>query len=76
MPTPSLNTLAASRFHTVNEVVGYRNGKRRPDTDLKDALLDLSLEIGLAIPAAPKQDPQDIPQQLQLGEFMHYHPSR
>ncbi|GFT72734.1 uncharacterized protein TNCV_756271 [Trichonephila clavipes] len=41
----------------------------------KDALLDLSLEIELVIPFSPNQDPQDIPQQLQLGEFVHYHSS-
>ncbi|GFX84563.1 hypothetical protein TNCV_723721 [Trichonephila clavipes] len=72
MPTPSLNALAASNFHAVNQVVSYRNGKRRPDTE---ASLGLSLEIELAIPLTPNQDPQDIPQQLQPGEVMHYHPS-
>ncbi|GFU19864.1 transposon Tf2-9 polyprotein [Trichonephila clavipes] len=41
----------------------------------KDSLSDLSLEIELTIPFAPNQDPQDIPQQLQLGEIVHYHPS-
>ncbi|GFS76052.1 hypothetical protein TNCV_4666611 [Trichonephila clavipes] len=41
----------------------------------KDTLSDLSLEIELDIPFAPKQDPQDIPQQLLLGEVVHYHPS-
>ncbi|GFX77750.1 uncharacterized protein TNCV_1106671 [Trichonephila clavipes] len=41
----------------------------------KDALSDLSLEMELAILFAQNQDPQDIPQQLQLGEVMHYHPS-
>ncbi|GFU77516.1 uncharacterized protein TNCV_3498891 [Trichonephila clavipes] len=41
----------------------------------KDALSDLSLEIKLAIPIAPNQGPQDIPQQLQLGEVVHYQPS-
>ncbi|GFV03722.1 hypothetical protein TNCV_1876701 [Trichonephila clavipes] len=41
----------------------------------KDSLLDLSLEIELAILFAPNQDPQDISQQLQLGEVVHYHSS-
>ncbi|GFY28556.1 uncharacterized protein TNCV_4149871 [Trichonephila clavipes] len=41
----------------------------------KEALSDLSLEIKLAIPFIANQDPQDIPQQLQLGEVVHYHPS-
>ncbi|GFU70619.1 DDE_3 domain-containing protein [Trichonephila clavipes] len=41
----------------------------------KEALSDLSLEIELVIPFSPNQEPQDIPQPLQLGEFMHYHPS-
>ncbi|GFX30633.1 uncharacterized protein TNCV_4861571 [Trichonephila clavipes] len=41
----------------------------------KGALSDLSLEIELVIPFSPNQDTQDIPQQLQLGDFMHYHPS-
>ncbi|GFW76392.1 uncharacterized protein TNCV_1581711 [Trichonephila clavipes] len=41
----------------------------------KDALSDLSLEIELAIPFAPNHHPQDIPQQLQLGGVVHYHPS-
>ncbi|GFT11741.1 uncharacterized protein TNCV_3683971 [Trichonephila clavipes] len=41
----------------------------------KDAVSDFSLEIELAILFTPNQDPQDIPQQLQLGEVVHYHPS-
>ncbi|GFV16001.1 uncharacterized protein TNCV_4240441 [Trichonephila clavipes] len=41
----------------------------------KDSLSDLKLEIQLALPFAPNQDPQDIPQQLQLSEVVHYHPS-
>ncbi|GFV18172.1 uncharacterized protein TNCV_169751 [Trichonephila clavipes] len=39
----------------------------------KDAISDFSLEIELAILFAP--NPQDIPQQLQLGEVVHYLPS-
>ncbi|GFX75958.1 hypothetical protein TNCV_2239291 [Trichonephila clavipes] len=41
----------------------------------KDASSSLSLKIELAIPFTPNQDPQDIPQQLQRGEVVHYHPS-
>ncbi|GFW16265.1 uncharacterized protein TNCV_4264301 [Trichonephila clavipes] len=41
----------------------------------KNALSDLSLEIELAIPFAPNEDPQDIPQQLQFGDVVHYCPS-
>ncbi|GFT43426.1 uncharacterized protein TNCV_814811 [Trichonephila clavipes] len=41
----------------------------------KDALSDLSQEIELAIPLSPNKDPQNIPQQFQLGEFVHFHPS-
>ncbi|GFT97569.1 uncharacterized protein TNCV_1034101 [Trichonephila clavipes] len=41
----------------------------------KDSLSDLSLEIELSIPFAPNHDSQDIPQRLQLGEVVHYHPS-
>ncbi|GFV44401.1 uncharacterized protein TNCV_4935851 [Trichonephila clavipes] len=41
----------------------------------KDYLSGLSLEIDLAIQFAPNQDLQDIPQQLQLDEVVHYHPS-
>ncbi|GFU47610.1 hypothetical protein TNCV_2443321 [Trichonephila clavipes] len=41
----------------------------------KDALSYLRQEIELVIPFFPNQDPQHIPQQLQLSEFVHYHPS-
>ncbi|GFW28445.1 uncharacterized protein TNCV_4641101 [Trichonephila clavipes] len=41
----------------------------------KDTQSDLSLDIELVIPFAPNQDPQDIPQQFQLGEVVHYPPS-
>ncbi|GFW86981.1 uncharacterized protein TNCV_1383971 [Trichonephila clavipes] len=37
----------------------------------KDVPSDSDLEIELVIPFAPNQDPQDISQQLQLGEVMH-----
>ncbi|GFX23856.1 hypothetical protein TNCV_1788871 [Trichonephila clavipes] len=40
----------------------------------KDAPSNLSLKIEMVITFSPNQDPQDISQQLQLGEFMHYHP--
>ncbi|GFV66468.1 hypothetical protein TNCV_2531551, partial [Trichonephila clavipes] len=32
-------------------------------------------EIELAIPFVPKRDPPDTPQQSELGEVVHYHPS-
>ncbi|GFU85907.1 uncharacterized protein TNCV_2037381 [Trichonephila clavipes] len=41
----------------------------------KDALSDFILAIELGIRFASNQDPQDIPQQLLLGEGVHYHPS-
>ncbi|GBM58797.1 hypothetical protein AVEN_44466-1 [Araneus ventricosus] len=40
----------------------------------KDVLSDSGLEIELAIEFAPNRDPQDSPQQPQLGEVVHYHP--
>ncbi|GFV97786.1 uncharacterized protein TNCV_3076201 [Trichonephila clavipes] len=41
----------------------------------KDVLSDSGLEIELAIPFVPNRDPPDTPQQSELGEFVHYHPS-
>ncbi|GFY25740.1 serine proteinase stubble [Trichonephila clavipes] len=41
----------------------------------KDVLSDSGLEIELAIPFVPNRDPPDTPQQSELGEVMHYHPS-
>ncbi|GFX39684.1 uncharacterized protein TNCV_2104281 [Trichonephila clavipes] len=41
----------------------------------KDVLSDSGLEIELAIPFVPNRDPPDTPQQSQLGEVVHYHPS-
>ncbi|GFU85389.1 uncharacterized protein TNCV_2386931 [Trichonephila clavipes] len=41
----------------------------------KDVLLDSGLEIELAIPFVPNRDPPDTPQQSELGEVVHYHPS-
>ncbi|GFW17447.1 hypothetical protein TNCV_3240771 [Trichonephila clavipes] len=38
--------------------------------------LNLSrLEIELVIPFVPNRDPPDTPQQSELGEVVHYHPS-
>ncbi|GFY14222.1 uncharacterized protein TNCV_3614111 [Trichonephila clavipes] len=42
---------------------------------LKDVLSDSGLEIELAIPFVPNRDPPDTPQQSELGEVVHYHPS-
>ncbi|GFS82402.1 hypothetical protein TNCV_1212861 [Trichonephila clavipes] len=39
---------------------------------LKYALSDSQLEIKLAIPFVPHYDPEDNPQQGQLGDFAHY----
>ncbi|GFX55263.1 uncharacterized protein TNCV_3968171 [Trichonephila clavipes] len=41
----------------------------------KDVLLDSGLEIELAITFVPNRDPPDSPQQSELGEVVHYHPS-
>ncbi|GFV88535.1 uncharacterized protein TNCV_1243481 [Trichonephila clavipes] len=41
----------------------------------KDVLSDSGLEIKLAIPFVPNRDPPDTPQQSELGEVVHYHPS-
>ncbi|GFW58459.1 KRAB-A domain-containing protein 2 [Trichonephila clavipes] len=41
----------------------------------KDVLSDSGLEIELAIPFVPNRDPPDTPQQSELSEVMHYHPS-
>ncbi|GFW17895.1 uncharacterized protein TNCV_1134951 [Trichonephila clavipes] len=41
----------------------------------KDVLSDSGLEIELAIPFVPNRDPPDTPQQSELGEVVHYHPS-
>ncbi|GFS64049.1 uncharacterized protein TNCV_3944471 [Trichonephila clavipes] len=41
----------------------------------KDVLSDSGLEIELAIPFIPNRDPPDTPQQSELGEVVHYHPS-
>ncbi|GFY18768.1 uncharacterized protein TNCV_2399881 [Trichonephila clavipes] len=44
-------------------------------TSLKDVLSDSGLEVELAIPFVPNRDPPDTPQQSELGEVVHYHPS-
>ncbi|GFV30986.1 uncharacterized protein TNCV_4014201 [Trichonephila clavipes] len=51
--------------------------KQRPiyQDSPKDALPDLSLEIELVIPFTINEEHQDIPQQLQLCEVVHYHSS-
>ncbi|GFU35152.1 uncharacterized protein TNCV_2106021 [Trichonephila clavipes] len=41
----------------------------------KDVLSDSGLEIELAITFVPNRDPPDTPQQSELGEVVHYHPS-
>ncbi|GFV24095.1 uncharacterized protein TNCV_3583381 [Trichonephila clavipes] len=41
----------------------------------KDVLSDSGLEIELVIPFLPNRDPPDTPQQSELGEVLHYHPS-
>ncbi|GFS49516.1 uncharacterized protein TNCV_2968191 [Trichonephila clavipes] len=41
----------------------------------KDVLSDSGLEIELAIPFVPNRDLPDTPQQSELGEVVHYHPS-
>ncbi|GFX12889.1 uncharacterized protein TNCV_1238151, partial [Trichonephila clavipes] len=41
----------------------------------KDVLSNSGLKIELAIPFVPNRDPPDTPQQSELGEVMHYHPS-
>ncbi|GFY07639.1 uncharacterized protein TNCV_4095091 [Trichonephila clavipes] len=41
----------------------------------KDVLSDSGLEIELVIPFVPNRDPPDTPQQSELGEVVHYHPS-
>ncbi|GFU54303.1 uncharacterized protein TNCV_576791 [Trichonephila clavipes] len=41
----------------------------------KDVLSDSGLEIELAIPFVPNRHPSDTPQQSELGEVVHYHPS-
>ncbi|GFS95804.1 uncharacterized protein TNCV_2258861 [Trichonephila clavipes] len=41
----------------------------------KDVLSDSGLEIELAIPFVPNRDPLDTPQQYELSEIVHYHPS-
>ncbi|GFU95155.1 hypothetical protein TNCV_4139391 [Trichonephila clavipes] len=73
----------------INECMDHI-GKRRPDTislvsftgggficqdSPKDVLSDSGLEIELAIPFVPNRDPPDTPQQSELGEVLHYHPS-
>ncbi|GFV75296.1 uncharacterized protein TNCV_1481421 [Trichonephila clavipes] len=42
----------------------------------KDVLVGSGLEIELAIPFVPNRDPPDTPQQSELGEVVHYHPSK
>ena len=46
---------------------------RKQQPACQDIPSDSSQEIELAIPFTP--NPQDSPQQLQLGEIVHYHSS-
>ncbi|GFT60863.1 uncharacterized protein TNCV_3615921 [Trichonephila clavipes] len=41
----------------------------------KDVLSDSGLEVELAITFVPNRDPPDTPQQSELGDVVHYHPS-
>lgn len=40
----------------------------------KDVLLNSGVEIELEIPYAPNRDPQDNPEQVELGEVLQYRP--
>ncbi|GFV61444.1 uncharacterized protein TNCV_2937861 [Trichonephila clavipes] len=63
-------------FSSCNDLGGgFKAATSLPRDSPKDVLSDSGLEIELAIPFVPNRDPPDTPQQSQLGEVVHYHPS-
>ncbi|GFV45190.1 large neutral amino acids transporter small subunit 2 [Trichonephila clavipes] len=81
-PVPALLLTEAKTRHRVSLVSAHvttleEDLKQQPlclDSP-KDVLSDSGLEIELVIPFVPNRDPPDTPQQSELGEVVHYHPS-
>ncbi|GFU74446.1 uncharacterized protein TNCV_2144111 [Trichonephila clavipes] len=63
--------------HSAHVTTLEENLRQQPlcQDSTKDVLSDSGLEIELAIPFVPNRDPPDTPQQSELGEVVHYHPS-
>ncbi|GFW39802.1 uncharacterized protein TNCV_2419681 [Trichonephila clavipes] len=66
--------LKSKRTHVTTLEGGFKAATLCQDSP-KDVLSDSGLEIELAIPFVPNRDPPDTPQQSELGEVVHYHPS-
>ncbi|GFU09998.1 uncharacterized protein TNCV_1797021 [Trichonephila clavipes] len=62
-------------FSSCNDLGGGFKAATSLQDSPKDVLSDSGLEIELAIPFVPNRDPPDTPQQSELGEVVHYHPS-
>ncbi|GFV35161.1 uncharacterized protein TNCV_2295661 [Trichonephila clavipes] len=78
-PSPSLEANTRHRVSLVSAHVTTleEDLKQQPlcQDSPKDVLSDSGLEIELVIPFFPNRDPPDTPQQSELGEVVHYHPS-
>ncbi|GFU77184.1 uncharacterized protein TNCV_5109011, partial [Trichonephila clavipes] len=62
-------------FSSCNDLGGGFKAATLCQDSPKDVLSDSGHEIELAIPFVPNRDPPDTPQQSELGEVVHYHPS-
>ncbi|GFU81035.1 uncharacterized protein TNCV_1277801 [Trichonephila clavipes] len=62
-------------FSSCNDLGGGFKAATLCQDSAKDVLSDSGLEIELAIPFVPNRDLPDTPQQSELGEVVHYHPS-
>ncbi|GFU95657.1 uncharacterized protein TNCV_2769961 [Trichonephila clavipes] len=62
-------------FSSCNDLGGGFKAETLCQDSPKDVLSDSGLEIELVIPFVPNRDPPDTPQQSELGEVVHYHPS-
>ncbi|GFW64081.1 uncharacterized protein TNCV_707861 [Trichonephila clavipes] len=59
----------------IRTLESYLKHRRVYQGSPKYALSDSGLEIELVIPFIPNYDPEDNPQQAQLGNFAHFYPS-
>ncbi|GFW91668.1 hypothetical protein TNCV_4500871 [Trichonephila clavipes] len=63
-----------SRFVEVPKISFHKKLSSKKRNALQNCK-SLKSEIELAIPFVPNRDPPDTPQQSELGEVVHYHPS-
>ncbi|GFX43645.1 uncharacterized protein TNCV_510941 [Trichonephila clavipes] len=62
-------------FSSCNDLGGGFKAATLCQDSPKRCSIGFRSEIELAIPFVPNRDPPDTPQQSELGEVVHYHPS-